>query len=142
MSNNLDDTMIAADLANYLASNYNISFRQSHHIVGTLSKSSINSNTKLSELVKTDLVKITKKITGKTIKINLEKIDSLFNYSENVNSKITKGSPSNIETSRMIKLRKTQLIHSSKFINKQQNLITKSEILLEKSIKNLSGGGN
>jgi len=142
MSNNLDDTMIAADLANYLASNYNISFRQSHHIVGTLSKSSINSNTKLSELVKTDLVKITKKITGKTIKINLEQIDSLFNYSENVNSKITKGSPSNVETNRMIKLRKTQLIHSSKFIKKQQNLITKSEILLEKSIKNLSGGGN
>ena len=142
MSNNLDDTMIAADLANYLASNYNISFRQSHHIVGTLSKSSINSNTKLSELVKTDLVKITKKITGKTIKINLEQIDSLFNYNENVNSKITKGSPSNVETNRMIKLRKTQLIHSSKFIKKQQNLITKSEILLEKSIKNLSGGGN
>ena len=73
---------------------------------------------------------------------NLEKIDSLFNYSENVNSKITKGSPSNVETSRMIKLRKTQLTHSSKFIKKQQNLITKSEILLEKSIKNLSGGGN
>ena len=139
---NLDDTMIAADLANYLASNYNVSFRQSHHIVGTLSKSSIDSNTKLSELVKTDIDKITKKITGKTIKVNMSEIDSIFNYVNNVNSKTTKGSPSNSESNRMIKLRTVQLSNSSKFIKKQQNLLAKSELLLEKSIKNLSGGGN
>ena len=42
----------------------------------------------------------------------------------------------------MIKLRTVQLSNSSKFIKKQQNLLTKSEILLEKSIRNLSGGGN
>jgi argininosuccinate lyase len=142
MRNNLDDTMIAADLANYLASNYNISFRQSHHIVGTLSKSSIDSNKKLSELVKTNIVKTTKKITGKTIKINIDEIDSIFNYVDNVNSKTTKGSPSNSESNRMIKIRKVDLANSSKFIKKQKSLLNKSELLLEKTIKNLSGGGN
>ena len=79
MSNNLDDTMIAADLANYLASNYNISFRQSHHIVGTLSKTSADSGKKLSNLVKSDLHQVTKKITGKAIKISVDEIDSIFN---------------------------------------------------------------
>nr|AIF18824.1 argininosuccinate lyase (argH, ASL) [uncultured marine thaumarchaeote KM3_84_F03] len=141
MSNNLDDTMIAADLANYLASNYNISFRQSHHIVGTLSKTSADSDKKLSSLVKSDLLQITKKITGKTIKISVDEIDSIFNYHKNVNSKTTKGSPSASESNRMIKVRKTSLANSSKFVKKQQNLINKSELLIEKSIKNLSGGG-
>ena len=42
----------------------------------------------------------------------------------------------------MIKLRKIQLTNSSKFITKQRNSLNKSEILLEKSINNLSGGGN
>ena len=141
MSNNLDDTMIAADLANYLASNYNISFRQSHHIVGTLSKTSADSDKKLSSLVKGDLLQVTKKITGKTIKIPVDEIDSIFNYNKNVNSKTTKGSPSASESNRMIKVRKTSLANSSKFVKKQQNLINKSELLIEKSIKNLSGGG-
>ena len=141
MSNNLDDTMIAADLANYLASNYNISFRQSHHIVGTLSKTSADSDKKLSSLVKSDLLQVTKKITGKTIKIPIDEIDSIFNYNKNVNSKTTKGSPSASESNRMIKVRKTSLANSSKFVKKQQNLINKSELLIEKSIKNLSGGG-
>ena len=141
MSNNLDDTMIAADLANYLASNYNISFRQSHHIVGTLSKTSADSDKKLSSLVKSDLLHVTKKITGKTIKISVDEIDSIFNYNKNVNSKTTKGSPSASESNRMIKVRKTSLANSSKFVKKQQNLINKSELLIEKSIKNLSGGG-
>ena len=141
MSNNLDDTMIAADLANYLASNYNISFRQSHHIVGTLSKTSADSDKKLSILVKSDLLQVTKKITGKTIKISVDEIDSIFNYNKNVNSKTTKGSPSASESNRMIKVRKTSLANSSKFVKKQQNLINKSELLIEKSIKNLSGGG-
>ena len=141
MSNNLDDTMIAADLANYLASNYNISFRQSHHIVGTLSKTSADSDKKLSSLVKSDLLQVTKKITGKTIKISVDEIDSIFNYNKNVNSKTTKGSPSASESNRMIKVRKTSLANSSKFVKKQQNLINKSELLIEKSIKNLSGGG-
>ena len=141
MSNNLDDTMIAADLANYLASNYNISFRQSHHIVGTLSKTSADSDKKLSSLVKSDLLQVTKKITGKTIKIPVDEINSIFNYNKNVNSKTTKGSPSASESNRMIKVRKTSLANSSKFVKKQQNLINKSELLIEKSIKNLSGGG-
>nr|AIE98833.1 argininosuccinate lyase (argH, ASL) [uncultured marine thaumarchaeote KM3_100_D10] len=141
MSNNLDDTMIAADLANYLASNYNISFRQSHHIVGTLSKTSADSDKKLSSLVKSDLLQVTKKITGKTIKISVDEIDSIFNYNKNVNSKTTKGSPSASESNRMINVRKTSLANSSKFVKKQQNLINKSELLIEKSIKNLSGGG-
>jgi len=141
MSNNLDDTMIAADLANYLASNYNISFRQSHHIVGTLSKTSADSGKKLSNLVKSDLHQVTKKITGKAIKISVDEIDSIFNYHKNVNSKTTKGSPSASESNRMIKVRKTSLANSSKFVKKQQNLINKSELLIEKSIKNLSGGG-
>ena len=141
MSNNLDDTMIAADLANYLASNYNISFRQSHHIVGTLSKTSADSGKKLSNLVKSDLHQVTKKITGKTIKISVDEIDSIFNYNKNVNSKTTKGSPSASESNRMIKIRKTSLANSSKFVKKQQNSINKSELLIEKSIKNLSGGG-
>ena len=66
----------------------------------------------------------------------------IFNYANNVNSKTTKGSPSNSESNRMIKLRTVQLSNSSKFIKKQQNLLAKSELLLEKSIKNLSGGGN
>ena len=35
-----------------------------------------------------------------------------------------------------------EISNSSKFIKKQQNLLAKSEILLEKSIRNLSGGGN
>ena len=142
MYNNLDDTLIAADLATYLAANYDISFRQSHHIVGTLSKSAMDSNTKLSYIAKNNLVKITKKITGKNIDIKMEELDSIFNYSQNVNSKTTKGSPSNFETKRMIKLRIIQINKSSKFIKQQQNLITKSEILLEKSIKKISGGGN
>ena len=42
----------------------------------------------------------------------------------------------------MIKLRQVQLTNSSKFITKEQNSLNKSEILLEKSINNLSGGGN
>jgi len=142
MSKTLDDTMIAADLANYMASNCNISFRQSHHIVGILSKQSLVTDYPLSYVVKNDLVKMTKKITGKTIKITSDEIDSIFNYIKNVNSKTTKGSPSNSETNRMIKLRKIQLTNSSKFITKQRNSLNKSEILLEKSINNLSGGGN
>ena len=141
MSNNLDDTMIAADLANYLASNYNISFRQSHHIVGTLSKTSADSGKKLSNLVKSDLQQVTKKISGKSIKISVDEIDSIFNYNKNVNSKTTKGSPSASESNRMIKIRKISLANSSKFVKKQQNSINKSELLIEKSIKNLSGGG-
>ena len=141
MFNNLDDTMIAADLANYLASNYNISFRQSHHIVGTLSKISADSGKTLSNLVKNDLQQVTKKITGKAIKISVDEIDSIFNYNKNVNSKTTKGSPSASESNRMIKIRKISLTHSSKFVKKQQNSINKSELLIEKSIKNLSGGG-
>jgi argininosuccinate lyase len=142
MFKNLDDTMIAADLANYMASNYNISFRQSHHIVGTLSKQALVTDRPLSYIVKNDLVKMTKKITGKTINVTSDEIDSIFNYSKNVNSKTTKGSPSNSETNRMIKLRQVQLVDSSKFITKEQNSLNKSEILLEKSINNLSGGGN
>ena len=141
MFNNLDDTMIAADLANYLASNYNISFRQSHHIVGTLSKTSADSGKKLSNLVKSDLQQVTKKISGKSIKISVDEIDSIFNYNKNVNSKTTKGSPSASESNRMIKIRKISLANSSKFVKKQQNSINKSELLIEKSIKNLSGGG-
>jgi len=142
MSKNLDDSMIAADLANYMASNYNISFRQSHHIVGALSKQALLKDSPLSDVVKNQLVKMTKKITGKTIQITSTEIDSIFDYHKNVNSKTTKGSPSNFETKRMIKLRKTQLTNSSRFISKQQTLLNKSEILLEKSINNLSGGGN
>ena len=141
MSNNLDDTMIAADLANYLASNYNISFRQSHHIVGTLSKTSVDSDKNLSSLVKSDLLQVTKKITGKTINMSVDEIDSIFNYDNNVNSKTTKGAPSASESNRMIKIRKLYLANSSKFVKKQQNSIDKSELLLEKSIKKLSGGG-
>ena len=138
MFKNLDDTMIAADLANYMASNYNISFRQSHHIVGTLSKQALVTDHPLSYIVKNNLIKTTKKKTGKTIKVTSDEIDSIFNYSKNVKSKTTKGSPSNSETNRMIKLRQVQLTNSSKFITKEQNSLNKSEILLEKSINNLS----
>ena len=42
----------------------------------------------------------------------------------------------------MIKIRKVDLANSSKFIKKQKSLLNKSELLLEKTIKNLSGGGN
>ena len=95
----------------------------------------------MSNLVKSDLHQVTKKITGKAIKISVNEIDSIFNYNKNVNSKTTKGSPSTSESNRMIKIRKTSLANSSKFVKKQQNSINKSELLIEKSIKNLSGGG-
>ncbi|UCC58174.1 MAG: argininosuccinate lyase [Candidatus Bathyarchaeum sp.] len=101
------------ELANVLVKKYNVPFRTSHRIVGSLVKTLLDKEMALADVTPELLQKVAQDSVGLTMEIKLEDIQESIDPVKFVESHKTKGGPASAEVKRMLKNRK-QLTAKSK----------------------------
>ena len=92
--------ILALDLAEYLSKNFNLSFREAHHIVGSLTQNYFSTNEIFSvENIKKECIKITNKL----IDIKEEDIEYFSNYKNILDHRISVGAPNKKDIEESIK---------------------------------------
>ncbi len=107
------------ELANVLVKKYNVPFRTSHKIVGSLVKTLLDKEMTLADLTPEVLQKAAKDSAGLTLKVKLEDIKESVDPKKFVESHKAKGGPAPAEAKRMLKNRK-QLAAQSKMSLKEK----------------------
>lgn len=133
----LDNSMAAADLANYLAEQNYVSFREAHHIVGMLSNLSIKNKISFKYAVKTKLSLISKQISRKSIDLSDIQIENIMNPLSNINLKKTIGGPSISQSNSMISKREKNIKTVDHLIKKMINKLNSTETKLKSEISKL-----
>jgi len=113
----------ATEIANMLVRKYNVAFRTSHKIVGTLVKSLIDSKQTLADATPELLQKIAQRAAG--IKLNIKKEDMVecTNSRKIIETYKVQGGPSPVEVERAItKLKKNMIISRNNVSKLKQNL--------------------
>jgi argininosuccinate lyase len=99
----------ATELANMFVRKYNVSFRTSHKIVGTLVKALIDSNETLLDATPEMLEKIAKEVAGIKLTVNKEDLSECSNPRKLVETYKVQGGPSAVEVEKSIATAKKRM---------------------------------
>jgi argininosuccinate lyase len=133
------DFSTATSLANHLVKTTGITFRQSHAVVGDLVRRAVEAGITLQESVSKHLPAVSKKVTGKTIRLDPFEVDSVLDPGRALEKLVTAGAanPSFIKRgleSRLAALQtdsktnaklKSQLLRADENLQSQVNAIIK-----------------
>jgi len=112
-----DYTILATDLAEYLALNYSIPFRKAHKLVGALVKRDFKTE---------DLPLISKRILGEEINLKEEELRNIFDFNKALNRRKVLGGVSPKASSLAIKKAKISLERLKILISKRRESLEKS----------------
>lgn len=126
------------ELANFLVKNYDIPFRTSHKIVGTVVKMLVDKKLALSDLTPELLNKTAKDCAAITLNIKIADIKNSIDPEKFVESHKVMGGPAPVEVNRMLNVRKNLTIQSKKIINEQKSRIQEADIQLKSMIQRYS----
>ena len=132
-----DSYALAIDLAEELVRR-GLSFRESHKLVGTIVRNSVESKKTLSSITPNMIDEYSQKILGKTVKISAEELKTVLDPVKSLSSRLTVGSPNPEEVKRMINERRKKLTESRESLEAEVKRIERvwSALLeLVKSIK-------
>jgi argininosuccinate lyase len=121
-----------------LVKNYNVPFRTSHKIVGTIVKTLIDKKLALSDLSPEQLNKTAKDCAGITLAVKLEDIKDSIDPQKCVESHKTLGGPAPAEVKRMLKNRKTLTSKSKTSLKDQKSRLEEADVELDSSVQRYS----
>lgn len=124
--------LTALDLAEALVKETGISFREAHIAVGELLKSKVNKGETFRDVTTEELTKMAKAFSSRVVE--LRPLQSALDPTKALRSRISRGSPSPNETTRMIRSREVELKDYSRRI---KNLRKKERYIRDILIKNI-----
>jgi len=101
----LKNNVTAMDLAEYLAMNTSLSFREAHFLVGLLVRETMNRGKGLSAITSDQLTSLAKKKLGKKVAVPQGTINRILDPIQSLRSRVSAGGPSPSEVARMIRAR-------------------------------------
>jgi argininosuccinate lyase len=126
------------ELANMLVKKYQVSFRTSHKIVGTIVKTLIDKNLVLSDLSPEQLNNTAKDCAGITLAVKLEDIKDSIDPKKCVESHKTLGGPAPAEVKRMLKNRLQLTSNSKTSLKDQESRLEEADVELESAVQRYS----
>ena len=126
------------ELANMLVKNYNVPFRTSHKIVGTIVKTLIDKKLALSDLSPELLNKTAKDCAGITLAVKLDDIIDAIDPQKCVESHKTLGGPAPAEVKRMLKNRLALLSKSKTSLKDQKSRLEEADVELQSAVQRYS----
>ena len=123
------------ELANLLVKKYNVPFRTSHRIVGSLVKTLLDTEMTLSDLTPELLQKAAQDSAGLTLNVKLEDIQESIDPSKFVESHKTKGGPAPAEVKRMLKIRKQLTAQSKTNLKKKKSKLEEADSQLKSVVQ-------
>jgi len=130
-----ESNVLALDLAEFLVNEYKITFRQSHEIVASLVK---NSNSTTISMDKKNIEKETLKVTGQSVSLSEESLNSIKDLQKCLENRTSQGSPSRVEVEKSLDLLKDiKRRLYEKYLFRVEN-VKKSEAYMKDLIKKLT----
>jgi len=126
------------ELANMLVKKYNVPFRMSHRIVGSLVKNLLDNEMTLSDLTPELLQKAAQDSAGLTLNVKEADIQESIDPSKFVESHKAKGGPSPTEVKRMLKNRKQLTAQSKSNLSKKENKLEEADSQLKSVVQRYS----
>jgi argininosuccinate lyase len=126
------------ELANMLVKKYNVPFRISHKMVGSIVKTLLDNEMTLSDLTPELLQKAAQDSARLALNIKLEDIQESIDPMKFVESHKTKGGPSPTEVKRMLKIRKHLTIQSKTNLKKKKSKLKEAYDQLRSVVKRYS----
>lgn len=102
----VENYVTAIDLAEYLAQEYSISFREAHFLVGNIIRELLSKNITLSDLKASQIREISRSTIGKELLLQNDKLKAVVNPLQSIQQRKGTGNPSPLEVGRMIEKRK------------------------------------
>jgi argininosuccinate lyase len=127
--------LMATELANMLVRNYNIPFRGSHTIVGSIVKTLLREGKSLRDITPKLIMETSKKNLGYSLKVKEQEIRESTEPSLVIESYSTRGGPSPKEVKRMMTLRIKKMTESRIWISEKKARIVKANEILNSSIQ-------
>lgn len=122
-----ENFIAATELADFLVREKKVPFRTAHQIVGKAIAETIEKNKKIDSAL---LERISKKVSGKSIKLGSREIEKTLSLRAAIESKKVAGGPSSAEVRRMIAAREKLLSQKVKGIKERTKKIRESRQLL------------
>jgi argininosuccinate lyase len=126
------------ELANMLVKKYNVPFRMSHRIVGSLVKNLLDNEMTLSDLTPELLQKAAQDSAGLTLNVKEADIQESIDPSKFVESHKAKGGPSPTEVKRMLKNRKQLTAQSKSNLSKKESKLEEADSQLKSVVQRYS----
>jgi len=126
------------ELANMLVKKYNVPFRMSHRIVGSLVKNLLDNEMTLSDLTPELLQKAAQDSAGLTLNVKEVDIQESIDPSKFVESHKAKGGPSPTEVKRMLKNRKQLTAQSKSNLSKKESKLEEADSQLKSVVQRYS----
>jgi argininosuccinate lyase len=123
------------ELANMLVKKYNVPFRASHKIVGTVVKTLLDKKMALSDLTPELLNKTAKDVAGITLAVKLADIKDSVDPQKFVESHKTMGGPAPAEVKRMLKNRKQLTSQSKTSLKEKIEMLEKADQQLKSVVE-------
>ncbi len=118
------DMSTATELANHLVERYGVPFRQAHAIVGELVRSSVEKGRTLEQNASRNLGEVSKKITGKLLKIDKDDLQSVLDALKTLKLIGSAGGSNPLLVSRL-------LLRDSKSVEQNKSWIARSRASLD-----------
>ena len=128
----------ATELANVLVSKYNVAFRTSHKIVGTLVKSLIDSKQTLVDATPELMQNIAQQVAGIELIVKKQDMVECINPSKIIETYKVQGGPSPIEVERAITTLKKNMKGSKNDISKLKQKLANAESTLNSIVESYS----
>jgi argininosuccinate lyase len=126
------------ELANMLVKKYNVPFRISHKMVGSVVKTLLDNEMTFSDLTAELLQKVAQDFGRLALNIKLEDVRESMDPMKFVVSHKTKGGPSPTEVKRMLKIRKHLTIQSKTNLKKKKSKLKEAYDQLRSVVKRYS----
>ena len=123
------------ELANMLTKKYDIPFRTSHKIVGSVVKALLDKKLPLSSLKPELLNKTAKDVAGITLAVKLKDIKDSIDPKKFVESHKAMGGPAPAEVKRMLKSRKQLTSHSKESLKEHKNRLEEADLQLKSAVQ-------
>ncbi len=126
------------ELANVLVKKYNVPFRTSHKIVGSLVKTLLDKKMTLTDLTPELLQKAAQDSAGLTLTVKLEDIQESIDPMKFLESHKTKGGPAPAEVKRTLKNRKKMMTQSKSNLKEKEGKLEEADNQLKAVVKRYS----
>lgn len=104
------------DLADFIAQRCNLSFREAHHIVGSLVRIAIERNISASGITASMVEEAASKIVARPVSFSSEEIAGLLDPAKSIARRVSAGSPAPAETKKMIGEQRSALAEDSRTV--------------------------
>ena len=129
------DMSTATELANYLVGKHGVPFRQAHAIVGELVRSSVQKGRTLEQTASQQLQKVSKRITGKAVKIDKDDLQSVLDALKTLQLIGSAGGSNPLLVSRLL-LRDSKTVEQSKsWIDRSRSNLDHADERLNKLVR-------